>query len=184
MNDERDTAAAFNEGLGPVMEEAQPAPAWESFHSDFGPPSPGNRHGMARAGRRGARRPGWCGVDAPAWSCQAGRQRGAGRFRYTTHGCGRWLDRRTWVLESWEEDGKLVPVEMGINTTGECTGPVHNRQATTAARRERTPGRPDVMESCWGTTSTRRVCLTLDRWTRRRLGASRTPQSASCGPWW
>ncbi len=120
MTDERDVAAVFNEGLAPVLDEAPPAPAWESLQYDFGPPS--HRIGSGWLAAVAAAVVILVGVGSILLLGRVGSsdrgEPGDSATPPSDAAAGGSIEGR-WVLESWEEDGKQIPVKIGVNTTGE-----------------------------------------------------------------
>ncbi len=121
MSDERNIGAAFNEGLGPVMEETPPAPEWESMQFESGAgPGGSNRWWVAAvaavvvllvgagsfllAGQiGGSDETGSGGADTPI---DTGATSGSIEGR--------------WVLESWQDGDTSIAVEVGVNTFEEA----------------------------------------------------------------
>jgi len=116
MSEDRDIAAAFNEGLEPVMDDTPPAPEWDSMQFESGSePGGSNRWGVA--------------VIAAVLVLLVG----AGSFLLAgllggSDETGQGDDdvvaipgsiEGRWVLESWEDGEDRIMVEIGVNTSDE-----------------------------------------------------------------
>ncbi len=119
MSDEH--KARFNEGMSPIVGSTPPAPDWDSLQFDTMPD-------RRRLG------PWWA---APAMATTLILVLGVGSFflvrsngdaddaasedptETTEAGEPASIEGR-WILESWEEGGEMIPVEIGVNTTDEA----------------------------------------------------------------
>jgi heat shock protein HslJ len=128
-----DIAVVFNEGLAPVMDETPAPPAWASLQFEMG----------SQPGRIGKA---WMVAVAAALVVLVGlgslllvgRLGGTGGDTAGTSGAqagdvavSHSIEGR-WVLESWEQDGKQVPVNVGVNAAGEVWLEFTSLEATTA----------------------------------------------------
>jgi len=121
MSDDRGTAAVFNEGLEPVMGETPPAPAWESLQFE----SLASSHGPGRW---------WVAGVAAALVLLVGAgsfllvgQLGGGNDSAEGGGDDAIIVddalpgsiEGRWVLESWQESGEWLIVEVGETAVDE-----------------------------------------------------------------
>lgn len=120
MHDERDIAAAFAEGLEPVMDETPPIPEWESLQFGSGSGSGGRGQWWIAAvavvivllvGVGSAVLTGRIGGTDEASSGDPEARAGARGVTDSIEG--------RWILESWEDNGERIEVEVGANTVGE-----------------------------------------------------------------
>lgn len=120
MVEDRDIAAAFADGLEPVMHETPPAPEWDSLQFEAVPPAGGwGRWWMAPVaaaivlivGAGSVLLGGRLGGSDDSASGDGGEQTVDGSVPDSIEG--------RWVLESWEENGERIAVQPGVNTVAE-----------------------------------------------------------------
>ncbi|MDJ0953273.1 MAG: hypothetical protein QNJ81_06300 [Acidimicrobiia bacterium] len=113
MSNDRDIAAAFNEGIEPVIDETPPEPEWESLQFESLTPSDGRGRWWV-AGIAAAMVLVVGAGSLLVLGQLSGDDDAGGDIPAVTTGVG--SIEGLWVLESWEDGGERVMVEVGENT--------------------------------------------------------------------